>query len=112
MQSEIRCQNFINQDLTFLQPSQIYPDRQPHPALDNIEKTQDNTVEDNPDTGHEAEQAVSTVGTSPWPYPRTTEKRNEDPKVTLAELLGLSSCQGYAQTPLQTLDGLYVNQPS
>ena len=40
------------------------------------------------------------------------EKQNEDPKFTLEELLGLSSCQGYVWTPLQTLDELYVNQPS
>ena len=67
MQGEIHRQNFINQDLTFLQPSQIYPDRQLHPALDKIENsppsssitTQDNIVKDDLDIEHEAEQAVS-----------------------------------------------------
>ena len=44
--------------------------------------------------------------------PEQQEKQNEDPKVTLEELLGLSSCKGYVQTPQQTLDRLYVNQPS
>ena len=45
----------------------------------------------------------------------TTEeqcRREEDPKLTLDELLGLSSCEDHISTPLQTLDGLYVNQPS
>ena len=32
--------------------------------------------------------------------------------LTLDELLGLSSCEDHISTPPQTLDGLYVNQPS
>ena len=39
-------------------------------------------------------------------------RREEDPNLTLDELLGLSSCEDHISTPLQTLDGLYVNQPS
>ena len=39
-------------------------------------------------------------------------KKEEDPDVTLDELLGLTSCEEHITTPLQTLDGLYVNQPS
>ena len=45
----------------------------------------------------------------------TTEekcRREEDPNLTLDELLGLSSCEDHISTPLQTLDRLYVNQPS
>ena len=45
----------------------------------------------------------------------TTEEqrqREEDPNLTLNELLGLSSCEGHVNTPLQTLDGQYINQPS
>ena len=45
----------------------------------------------------------------------TTNKqrsREEDPNLTLNELLRLSSCEGHVNTPLQTLDGPYVNQPS
>ena len=39
----------------------------------------------------------------------TTEeqwRREEDPNLTLNELLGLSSCEDHISTPLQTLDGL------
>ena len=45
----------------------------------------------------------------------TTEeqcRREEDPNLTPDELLGLSSCEDHISTPLQTLDGLYVNQLS
>ena len=38
-------------------------------------------------------------------------RREEDLNLTLDELLGLSSCEDHISTPLQTLDGLYVNQP-
>ena len=39
-------------------------------------------------------------------------RREEDPNLTLDELLGLSSCEDHISTPLPPLDGLYVNQPS
>ena len=38
--------------------------------------------------------------------------REEDPDLTINELLGLSSCEGHVTTPLQKLDGQYMNQPS
>ena len=39
-------------------------------------------------------------------------RKEEDPDLTLDKLLGLSSCKDHISTPLQTLDRLYVNQPS
>ena len=45
----------------------------------------------------------------------TTEEqrcREEDPNLTINELLGLSSCEGHVTIPLQTLDSQYMNQPS
>ena len=38
--------------------------------------------------------------------------REEGPNLTINELLGLSSCKGHVNMPLQTLDGQYMNQPS
>ena len=38
-------------------------------------------------------------------------RREEDPNLTLDELLGLFLCEDHISTP-QTLDGLYVNHPS
>ena len=39
-------------------------------------------------------------------------KKEEDPDLTPIELLSLTPCEGHITTPLQTLDGLYINQPS
>ena len=39
-------------------------------------------------------------------------KKEKDPDLTLIELLGLTPCEGHITTPLQTLDRIYVNQPS
>ena len=38
-------------------------------------------------------------------------RAEKEPKLTVEQLLGLSSCKGYVQMPLQMLDGIYVNQP-
>ena len=34
-----------------------------------------------------------------------------EPKLTMQQLLEIKSCKDYVKTPLQTLDGIYVNQP-
>ena len=39
-------------------------------------------------------------------------KKEEDPDLTLIEHLGLTPCEGRITTPLQTLVGQYVSQPS
>ena len=44
--------------------------------------------------------------------PEEQDKREEDADLTLDELLGLIPCEQHIATPLQTLDGLYVHQPS
>ena len=44
--------------------------------------------------------------------PKEQDRREEDPDLTLDELLGLIPCEQHITTPLQTLDGLYVHQPS
>ena len=44
--------------------------------------------------------------------PQEQCRKGEDPELTLTELLGLTPCEQHSTTPLQTLDGLYVNQPS
>ena len=31
-------------------------------------------------------------------------------KLTVEQLLKLESCKGYVETPIQTLDGIYVHQ--
>ena len=44
--------------------------------------------------------------------PEEQHEKEEDPDLTLIELLGLTPCEGHITTPLQTLDRLYVNQQS
>ena len=44
--------------------------------------------------------------------PEEQHKKEEAPDLTLIELLGLTPCEGHITTSLQTLDGIYVNQPS
>ena len=34
-----------------------------------------------------------------------------EPKLTVQQILEIESCKDYVKTPLQTLDGTYVNQP-
>ena len=34
-----------------------------------------------------------------------------EPKLTVQQLLEIESCKDYVKTPVQTLDGIYVNQP-
>ena len=34
-----------------------------------------------------------------------------EPKLTVSQLLKIESCKDYTKTPLQTLDGIYVTQP-
>ena len=115
------------------------PDNIENSQLPSPITIQDNIDEDHPNSEHKTEQVASnhclpeappldfiyewersvkpkTLVLSVEPVLDLTqeqqEKQEEDPKITLGELLGLSSCEGYIQTPLQTLDGLYVNQPS
>ena len=44
--------------------------------------------------------------------PEEQRKKEENPNLTLVELLELIPCDRCITTPLQTLDGLHVNQPS
>ena len=133
---EIRCHNFINQDLTFLQPSTIYETTtqedsilsEPKPTevpLNTSQETDQPQEEDsNPSQASPAELFYNRTRIINRPAPMqpvepvvglTPEeqcRKEEDPYLTLDKLLGLSSCEDHISTPLQTLDGLYVNQPS
>ena len=43
--------------------------------------------------------------------PADIQRAEAEPKLTLEQLLRLGSCKEYAQTPIQTLDGIHVHQP-
>ena len=38
-------------------------------------------------------------------------RAQNEPKLTVTQLLQIESCKDYIKTPLQTLDGIYVTQP-
>ena len=133
---EIHCHNFINQDLTFLQPSTIYetttqednilPESNPTevPLNTSQETNQPQGEDSNPSQASLAElfydrnritnRLAPIQPVEPVADLTTEEQRRkeEDLDLTLDELLGLSSCEDHISRPLQTLDGLYVNQPS
>ena len=130
------CRNFINQDLTFLQPSTVYEattQEDSIPPESNSVEASLNTAQEitqpqdkvsNPPSSSLAESFYDTTTIANRPAPiqpvepvigLTSEeqcRREQDPNLTLDELLGLSSCEDHISTPLQTLDGLYANQPS
>ena len=133
---EICCRNFMNQDLTFLQPSTIYETKtqedrilpEPNPTevpLNTFQETNQPQEEDNnPSQASPAKLFYERTRITNRPAPiqpvepvvgLTTEeqcRKEEDLGITLDKLLRLSPCEDHISTPLQTLDGLYVNQPS
>ena len=129
------CHNFINQDLTFLQPSTIYEaiTQDSIPPESNLTQVPLNTSQEISQPQEEDSYSphaslvelfydTTRIANRPAPIqpvepvigltPGEQCRREEDPNLTLDELLGLSSCEDHISTPLQTLDGLYVNQPS
>ena len=136
LKGEESCHNFINQDLTFLQPSAIYkamtqedsivPESNPTEVPLNTSKEINQPQEEDsyPPQASRAELFYDTTRIANRPAPiqpvepvigLTLEeqcRKEEDPDLTLDKLLGLSSCQDHISTPLQNMDGLYVNQPS
>ena len=138
------CHNFINQDLSFLQPSAIYhmTDAEDNQSIasDSSDESLLTVIEN--DQSHEVDSTSTFTSTTALPedlecidYDHTpiqsvqpspiqrvepviglTEEeqrqREEYPNLTINELLGLSLCEGHITTPLQRLDGQYVNQPS
>ena len=109
---EERCLKFINQDLTFLQAPDI-PSTFSN-VLHESAKVKESTcirlpthisIEDN-DTSHTQIVEPALGFTLAEIHHAQTE-----PKLTVKELLEIESCKDYVKTPLQTLDGIYVNQP-
>ena len=128
--------NFINQDLTFLQPSVIHVTQPkedsilPEAATTEVPLIthQENNLHQELNTnfsqvlsvevlydrnrGNNRTAPIDTVEPVVGLTPEEQSKKEEDPDLTLDELLGLTSCEEHITTPLQTLNGLYVNQPS
>ena len=144
MDGEEHCHNFINQDLSFLQPFAIYhtTDTEDNQSIasDSTNESILTVIENEQSQEIDSTLALTSATALPEDSKRTdydlgpiqlvqplliqlvepiiglTEKeqrqREEDPNLTINKLFGLSPCERYFTTPLQTLDGQYVNQPS
>ena len=99
------CETLAPQEITFLQLSDIFPSTQEH---------QEEPVPSESTTDHHLvnETLVHPVepvlGTTPLEN-RWLQNRNQPQVIT--DILGMAAYDGYVQTLIQTLDGLYVNQP-
>ena len=121
IECEERCSKFINQDLNFLQPS-------------NIPSVSKNLLHDG-NLSVQVSQSQTQVVSSIVKLPTHTSKdQNSTPptqivepvlgfmpakiqgaeaelKLTVEQLLRLELCKEYVQTPIQTLKGIHVHQP-
>ena len=136
LRGEIHCRNFINQDITFLQllvlhvtqpkEDSILPEaittEVPAIAPQESDSNQEWNANSSPDSSVEAlyDRNRGNNRTAPIqpvePVVGLTSKeqsrREEDLDLILDELLGLITGEQHITIPLQTLDGLYVHQPS
>ena len=112
VQGEERCLKFINQDLTFLQSSNILS------TFSNISHVSAKVKES---TCIRLPTHISTESNNTLPT-QTVEpvlsftlmeihRAQAEPKLTVQQLLEIKSCTDYVKTPLQTSDRIYVNQP-
>ena len=117
IQGEERCLKFINQDLTFLQDSQIPS------TFTNVfhtltflkEPVHINLLAHTPNKHLLEENTKSTCTQAVQPAlgftPAKVRHAQDNPTLTVPQLLEIEPCQEYTDTPLKTLDGLYVTQP-
>ena len=121
IEREERCSKFINQDLNFLQSSNI-------PSVSKNVLPEDNL---SVQVSQSQTQVVSSIAKLPTHTPENQnstlptqivesvlgfmpaniQRAEAEPKLTLEQLLGLELCKEYVQTPIQTLDGIHVHQP-
>ena len=123
MVSEDQCLKFIDQYLTFLQPSvtlstsrkTVQNDNSPAQTSQLDSQVKSLTAVNLPTHATKLKKSTpptQTVKPVLGFTPAEIHRAEKEPKLTVKQLLGLSSCKGYVQIPLQTLDGIYVNKPS
>ena len=106
---EERCLKFVNQDLTFLQASQIPStfanvSHTPMQLKEPLRITLPTCIsKENNNTLH-THTVQPTLGFTP----AEIRHAQDNPTLTVPQLLEIKSCKDYVETPLQTLDGLYV----
>ena len=135
LRGKIHCQNYINQDLTFLQPSVLHVTQLKEDSIlpEAITTGVPSITPQESNSHQELNANCSPVASVDVLYDRSRgnnrkapiqpvepvvgltskeqSRREEDPDLTLDELLGLIPCEQHITTPPQTLNGLYVHQP-
>ena len=121
VQGEDRCLKFISQDLTFLQSSSIPSTfnnisntdgtsakiRESHTQIALLSIQLPTHIPQENSESPPIQMVEPVLGFTLAEIHRTQAK----PKLTVEQLLEIESCQEYVETPLQTLDGIYVHQP-
>ena len=106
-----RCLKFINQDLTFLQASHITStfaniSHTPTQLKESSHITLPTHISKENNNTSCTQTIQPTLGFTPAEICHTQNK----PTLMVPQLLKIESCKDYAETPLETLDGLYVTQ--
>ena len=112
IQDEERCLKFINQDLTFLQELHIPStftnvSHTPTPLKESLSITLPRCI--SKENNHTA--CTQTVHPALGFTPAEILRAQNKPTLMIPQLLKIEPCKNYTETPLQTLDGLYVTQP-
>ena len=117
IQGEERCLKFINQDLTFLQEWHIPSTftNVSHTTTSLKELACINLPTCTPNEHSLKENTASSHTQSVQPALGFTSAKvhhtESNPTLTVPQLLEIEPCREYTETPLKTLDGLYVTQP-
>ena len=104
-QASVKSKLLAPQELTFLQLSEIFPSTQEHQEEPVPLTSTTDHCSVNETLVHPVEPVL---GTTPSENCRLQE-RNQPQHIM--DILGMAAYEGYVQTPIQTLDSLYVNQP-
>ena len=117
IQGEERCLKFINQDLTFLQDLHIpstftnvshTSTSLKEPACISLPTCTPNEhlLKENTESAH-TQSVQPALGFTPAEVCHA----EDNPNLTVLQLLEIKPCQEYTDTPLKTIDGLYITQP-
>ena len=104
-QASVESELLAPQELTFLQLLEIFPSMQEHQE-EPVPST--STTDHCPVNETLVHPVEPVLGTTPSENHRLQD-RNRPKSIT--DILGMAACEGYVQTLIQTLDGLYDNQP-
>ena len=99
------CETLAPQEITFPQPSEIFPSTQEHQEEPMPSESTTDHHQVNETLVHPVEPVLDTTPLENcW-----LQNRNQPQDIT--DILGTTAYEGYVRTLIQTLDGLNVNQP-